>query len=449
MRTCVLRNCVLPAIGLASLAVYIIACSQFSPDDSKVLFPAFDEKSGAACVSVYERKTGTSEAVFVPRKIGPLVVGESGLHFLRPQWFPDGRRILVAFTGGGEHVEVDVGLAVLPFGAREPVRLFPFSEDLGPRGYFLALPLCLSGLRVFLPAVEGVVKWRQNQPGRVEENGPEDVEENEPEDVDEDEPGGVQENEPEGNRERSRFPRIDLETGKVEKHEFPSSVGLWAAGDGKTVLALHASERDPEEYIVSRLNPETWALEPLSRWKSDSRLLGVRKGTLAVSADGTKFASFGRSPDRAAAWLVSEGRVQLWDRPELLDANLDFCGLGALSPRGDCFYATFRRKEGESAEAAYGVVEVPLSDAPLRWKDLLRGSARHAESDGDLSLAYFQPALSHDGKTLAIASTYLWASDGAVAAEDCALFLIDLPDPERKVTKVPIRPPAVRPGGKE
>ena len=56
-----------------------------------------------------------------------------------------------------------------------------------------------------------------------------------------------------------------------------------------------------------------------------------------------------------------------------------------------------------------------------------------------------QAAISHDGKTAAIASTYLACSEKEFKAADCALFIVDLSNPKWKVTKVPIPMPARRP----
>ena len=56
----------------------------------------------------------------------------------------------------------------------------------------------------------------------------------------------------------------------------------------------------------------------------------------------------------------------------------------------------------------------------------------------------FQGGLSHDGRAWAAASAYLWAQNEKIANEDCGLFLVDLTDAKRKVTKVAIPVPANR-----
>ena len=53
---------VLAGIGVASLLVYVLACSTaFSPDDRQVLYPSFDPQSGALSIALYDRNTGRSE----------------------------------------------------------------------------------------------------------------------------------------------------------------------------------------------------------------------------------------------------------------------------------------------------------------------------------------------------------------------------------------------------
>ena len=76
-----------------------------------------------------------------------------------------------------------------------------------------------------------------------------------------------------------------------------------------------------------------------------------------------------------------------------------------------------------------------MGDGPARETLLVPACQLNDEhSDGFL----FQVGLSHDGKTAAVASTYVASASKQFKPEDCALFLVDLSDPNRKVTKVPI-----------
>jgi hypothetical protein len=111
-------------------------------------------------------------------------------------------------------------------------------------------------------------------------------------------------------------------------------------------------------------------------------------------------------------------------------------------PKGDKLWASFQKgtKDNGTNVFSFGIIEIPLSDAPVREITLIKG-LRTKEQDLGF---YFQAAMSHDGKTAAVASTYLACLE-EFKPEDCALFLVDLSDPNRKVTKVPITMPARRP----
>jgi predicted acyl esterase len=94
------------------------------------------------------------------------------------------------------------------------------------------------------------------------------------------------------------------------------------------------------------------------------------------------------------------------------------------------------------AEAEYqlGVLEIPADGGAGRQIPLFRVTGKE---DSDVST--LQVDVSHDGKTLAAASTYLQRSSGSKAQqrlkpEDVALYFIDLSRPDRKITKVPIPP---------
>ena len=60
------RNAALALVGLLALTIYILACTSFSPDDTKVLYPSFDQATGAIGMAVYDREARTSETLFVP-----------------------------------------------------------------------------------------------------------------------------------------------------------------------------------------------------------------------------------------------------------------------------------------------------------------------------------------------------------------------------------------------
>jgi hypothetical protein len=86
------------------------------------------------------------------------------------------------------------------------------------------------------------------------------------------------------------------------------------------------------------------------------------------------------------------------------------------------------------------VLEIPAAGGAPRQIPLFRVTGKE-ESD----VSTLQVDVSHDGKTLATASTYLQRSSGSkgqrrLKSEDLALYFIDLSRPGRKITRVPIPP---------
>src|ERR1039458_10130907 len=97
------RNITLALVGLLALSIYILACTSFSPDDTKILYPAFDAPSGAIGLAVYDREARSSEMLFLP--VG-YESGESNIvtaaSILRAEWLANGRDIVVAYAAGGQ-----------------------------------------------------------------------------------------------------------------------------------------------------------------------------------------------------------------------------------------------------------------------------------------------------------------------------------------------------------
>ena len=121
------RNVVLALVGLLALSIYILACTSFSPDDTKVLYPAFDTPSGAIGMAVYDRETRGNEMLFVPLAYQS---GESNLvtapSILRAEWLANGREIVVAYSVPGKNSgdEDSLSVALIPWNTRKPTKIF-------------------------------------------------------------------------------------------------------------------------------------------------------------------------------------------------------------------------------------------------------------------------------------------------------------------------------------
>ncbi len=148
MKTLQVRNAACALVGLAALALCILACTSFSPDDRKILYPTFDPQSGALSISVYDRPSKTSRQVFVLR--GKATKDDNSPLPPRAQWLPDGKRVVVTWT-----LEVDskeeksiACFAVVTLDNSEPVRVLHL-KGLAECACLDRRPLPMIGNRVF------------------------------------------------------------------------------------------------------------------------------------------------------------------------------------------------------------------------------------------------------------------------------------------------------------
>jgi hypothetical protein len=388
MKTQMVRNAVLALAGLLALTLYILACTSFSPDDTKVLYPTFDPSSGAVGIAVYDRETGRSETLFVPVAYEGKETNTITPLLLRSQWLADGRNIVLAWPAGdGDN---GLNLAMLPWPARAPVRLFslPSVEQPGSR---LMFPLCIVGHRLFVMETD------------------------------------------------SQVLRVDLRTGDLARHKFDTDSGklsLLEAPDGSGVLYLAENDQSGKKYTFGRLNLDMLALMPLMTFTNEPA-----PGSFLAFDGRAQRVAFVQEHDDQRQLLVLEKGAPVFTRPLGAKGEKRDFGSAAFSPRGDAICASFAHIPKGGTNASYGLVEIPLSDAPVRQVTLLST----AESGDDANALLFQAGISHDGATAAAASTYLACQIKELKPEDCALFLVDLKDPELKAAKVPIPMPPRRP----
>ena len=388
MKTRTQRSSLLAGLGLVSLLAYAIACTSFSPDDSKVMFPAFDAASGGGTVMVYDRKSRNIEQVFAAIK--PSAPGETNREpsLLRPEWLPDGKHILVADQGKG--AEGNLELTVLPYGVREPVRRFRLGKSEIADG-LLMLPLPILGSDVFLVS------------------------------------------------EHKGLIAMNLVTGKARVNELTNDFTVWAGPSAKTLFCYLEYADKSKGTRFGRIDPDTLAFEPIMEIPAQANKFDLE--TYTASSDGERLILVGETGNQNALELqvYHAGKLELSRPIDIGTYTVKLSPASALSPKGDCLYASFMRAESGKTSCDYGLLEVPLSEAPLRWTTLI-----HASKGDDGDVMFFQGGLSHDGRAWAVASAYLWAQNEAVSDSDCALYLVDLTSPQRKVTQTPIPHPPQR-----
>ncbi len=383
MKTQTARNAALASIGLAALTIYILACTSFSPDDSKVLYPAFDGAQGIIGTAVYDRSSRRSEMAYTPTVFEEGTNLAAAPKLLRSQWFGDGRRILHAWA----LEENSFCLAVTPASSRGPVRtyLLPTIEKAQEK---MLSPLALAGDRVFLI-----------------ETG-------------------------------DKVLRLDLVSGALERRQISvnsKDVALYPSPRNDAIFYLE--NRAPEgKRVFGRLNPDTFALTPLVTFTNET----AEGSFFAYDSSGTRLGWIEKSGGELQLVVLEPGKP-VFTRLVSTNSSGLFFGAATFSPKGDTLLASFRREESGRL-ASFGLMEIPLRQAPIRETVLL---SEVKSSDGATAL-YFQVGVSHDGKTAAAASTYLAATTDEFKPADCALFFIDLTDAKRKVTRVPIPMPAQR-----
>jgi hypothetical protein len=391
MKTHTARNAGLALVGLLALTIYILACTSFSPDDTKVLYPAFSGTNGVVGVALYDRERGRSELLFEPVAFEDDESEAATPVLLRPQWLADGRRILVAWLGQKEGKNLN--LALIPWGARGPIKLFTLGKmEDGPAA--LITPLPVAGDRVFIVQTQQQVS------------------------------------------------RLDLKTGARTVHRLgddKSEFSLYPAPGDKGVFYLEQRKEPEERCVFGRLDPDSFALTSLLTFTNKPE----DGSFFTYDPRGQRVAFVESGPAGGAQLVVLERGKPALTRPlEIKGANLKF-GNALFIQNGGALLASCQKKSADQARSSFGLLEIPLPDGPLRETTLIPSLEGKEE---DMAALYFQVGVSHDGKTAAAASTYLACMDtDSFKPEDCALFFVDLSDAKRKVTRVPISLPAQRP----
>lgn len=386
MKTEHARNSGLALVGLAALLVYILACTSFSPDDKKVLYPSIDPRSGTVCAAVYDRETGRTRTVFTPFLYSSTNLDEKPL--IRAQWL-DAKRILVSWTSSSEDANAaNLTLAVVPIAGNGGIKIFSFPSVEQARA-LLSMPIPVAGQYAFVPASNQVM-------------------------------------------------RIDLANGRVlSKDTGKSQNDFYVYPDPAGEKAFYLQEEEGGR-TFGRLDPASLATTALMTFTND-----VGDGSFFTYDEQGKRIAFVEHSDKGQELVVLEsGRPPFRRQIAGADDSLKF-GPAVLDSRLNLLLAGYMRPATNGS--SFGLMEIPLSDRPIRDTILIP----HSDVRDDMAAMYFQAGISHDGKTAAVSSLYVACEGQETKASDCALFLVDLSHPQREVTKVPIPVPSQRqPGAK-
>lgn len=372
------RNGSLALVGLAALTVYILACTSFSPDDRKVLFPSFDPLTGRIGIAEYDRETARSRMLFVPLAY-PDETNDPPTPLLRAQWLGNGRQILVSWAYDEDRLD----LAVVPVVGEGAVRLFAIpAEDPGEK---MIVPVAVAGREAFLHGDETLI-------------------------------------------------RLNLANGTQTRHalsETDKEFRVYPGPDGESVFYLLELD-EPKRMTFGRLDPATFARTPVVTFTNDL----VDGSFFTYDRRGQRVALVEHAGAEQRLVVLESGKPPL--TRILSGATATRYGNAIFLERADLILASFMRRNPGTNTAAFGLVEIPIRNGSVRETVLIRNT----EATDEMAAFLFQVGVSHDGKTAAVSSAYLACLGEDLKADDCGLFLVDLSDAKRKVTRVPIALPA-------
>jgi hypothetical protein len=377
------RDAALTVVGFGAWLLYVLGCASFSPDDSKVLFPSNDPKTGGPVVAMYDRAARTSRALLT------LPASTNSEHvYVRSLWTPDGSRVVSMWSEGDHGLRV----MVLPLTPKEPTRIFALAAlDFDAPTPFL-MPPPIVGSRLFIA-------------------------------------------------EKKQIRRVDLATGAEVEKAVDGEPLLVGVGDriyyGRQ-LPDEGSKEDRVEF--GTVDANTLGLTPML--ETTEAKSGSDTPFFAISRDGRRLGVMAGKDDAQDILVFDTSTPAAPPRrlPLGTEADRIYVGEFQWSRDGSTLYCAFRKKLADT-QYPFGVIEVPVDGKATRQIPLGRVSDKG--EDGDLFA--LQVDVSHDGKTLAAASTYLQTPFGKketqrLKPEDLALYFVDLSRPDRRVTKVPIPP---------
>lgn len=388
MKNYSVRNNALALVGLAALTIYILACTSFSPDDKKILYPSLEPQSGAPGVAIYDRETSRSRTVFVPaycENPGTNQDHSPTYPVVRPQWLGDGRRILCTWVDrvlSADHLQ----LAVIPVAGEGALRWF----DVETKGFdkHATIPIPVVGEHAFISGDERVLK-------------------------------------------------LNLTSGEVKAHELTLTNAEFYIypGFAEENLFYLLHDREKEDYVFGRLNPETLARTPCVSFTNE---VGNRS-FFAYDAKGR--IAFVKDKDDGQELAVLEPGKPEWTRPISATEKLAY-GSGIFLPRKNVLLASYLRSGTNTASV--GLLEIPL-DKGGAIRDTILIAMPSEGAVNDENAGFLQVGVSHDGKTAAVSTLYALGEEHDPKPEHFGLFLVDLNNAKRKVTRVPIPMPGKDP----
>jgi hypothetical protein len=374
------RNSILSALALAGLAAYVLACSSsFSPDDSKLACPAFDAQTGDLGVSVLDRKSGKVETVFSFATIKNPLEPKYEARLTRTHWL-DNKRLVILWPGDDENEDL-LNVMALPLGGSGGALRCWSLKDVQKAHEKLMGPAALAGRQLLVVVASNLVA------------------------------------------------RLDLEQGWLEsKLCRGESLRLFPAGSDQHVFYAASPGQQATTIELGKLDARRFAQTPLFSVEEkhfDDETMPC------FSPEAKQLALLRYESNSFRLTLHQPGQA---GRRVAVQAPIDQLKVGNLcfSAKGDMLYGSFGGCLAGETNFSLGILEIPLDGQPARPTVVIAGLKK---CDQEM-VRYFELALSHDGKTLAAATTYMCGEDSPLRPTDCALFLVDVSKRPHRISKV-------------
>jgi hypothetical protein len=243
--------------------------------------------------------------------------------------------------------------------------------------------------------------------------------------------------------------RLDLKTGEVttKKLSEGSGIHLIPAGD-RIWFMVYDIEREGREgkgMKFGELDRGDLGLKPFFEfWESDEHKLGItdfNAYSLTVEPGGTRLLTSAHVEGKPALLLFGKSGLEQIIKPEF---PVEGCQVASVAWSADrkTIYAATLVPAKQNGRQDVAIAEIPVGGGPVRLTAMAH-LARERDRDNSPEI-YLRVSLAPNGRTLAVTTGFL-PSDWVINKEDRALYLMDLTDPARKITRFPIPTPPAAP----
>ena len=392
---------VLGSIAFVGWLLFILACTgwpAWSPDSTKILFPYIDQKADASAIALYDRQKKTLTTIYRGPDHSP-----SDTLPAAAQWTKDGKQMLV-FQGFEDNDRATLQILGIPATGKFPIHSVTLFSD----GLADLPPFAEANGSLYLALKEIVA--------------------------------------------------LDLTTWEVRKKSLDKKMAmLFAVGD--RVMYMMGPPKDDEQTSAaqetSKQQTETTqaekkpAPEPLEFGELDQKDLSQHPWFTVTNQQIAEFAKcdtphlnrpVGEAGSERIAFTLScigkPDAILFADKRGLqqvvqlkAEGNLKLT-LPQFSQDGKTLYAGIYFPTGNSEKGPYAIAEVDLASGKMRQIPI----TKLLVSDDDYR-GFMRVSVSPDGSKLAT-TTALVTADTDIDGNDLALFIVDLQDPKRPVTKI-------------